>query len=168
MTFIDQLMIIISAFGDLIILSLAFIVLAVILVKKEKIKEAILFFISLFGGSLLTYLIKILVQKPRPDGALISASGYSFPSGHAVHAVIFYSLLIFLFKDDIKNHLVRYLFIFMNIAIILLVGLSRIYLRVHFASDVIFGYVLGLVWLTMCIFLMKYFAGFNILKKAGL
>lgn len=113
----------------------------------KKNKEAILLLVGYYGGIVLNSFLKILFRITRPSDSLISIEGYAFPSGHAMGAVIFYSLLIFFFGKNIKSKLGRITFIFANILVIFLVGLSRIMLKVHYLSDVIVGYVIGLLWL---------------------
>ena len=93
----------------------------------------------IFGTS-----IKIIVQRARPEQGLVSASGFSFPSGHATMAVIFFSLLIYLFRDEIKNKALRWIFVAGCWLLIFLVGISRVYLGVHWLSDVLAGWALGL------------------------
>lgn len=107
------------------------------------------------GGLLFEFLTKLIIQRPRPMNALISAPGYSFPSGHATMAMIFFALIIYAYKDDLEKGWRRNSFIVANIMLFLLVGLSRIYLNVHWTSDVIAGWSLGLFWLTLMILLLQ-------------
>jgi len=125
------------------------------LIYKKKWYCSLLLFFSMMGGLLFELLIKIIVHRARPENALIGASGYSFPSGHAIRAIIFFSLLIYSFKDDIKNISLRYIFIISNIILFLLIGFSRVYLNVHWFSDVIAGFALGLFWLIILILIFK-------------
>ena len=85
-------------------------------------------------------------------------TGFSFPSQHAVMAIIFFSLIIFLFAEKIKNNFLKYLFIGANIILILLIGFSRIYLKVHYFSDSLAGLALGLFWLTFLILIFRVIA----------
>lgn len=114
--------------------------------KKEHIK-AVLLLVTSLGGIVLNKILKELFQVPRPEHPLIPIEGYGFPSGHAMSAVIFYSLLVLLFHAKIKNKKTRIAFIALNVLIILMVGLSRIMLKVHSVYDVMGGYVIGLLWL---------------------
>ncbi|MDP3698631.1 MAG: phosphatase PAP2 family protein [Nanoarchaeota archaeon] len=123
-------------------------------VKKKK--EAAWAAAGFYGGVALNYALKRIFQLPRPSNSLIAIDGYAFPSGHALSAVIFYSLLIAIVHKEIKNKVVRIGFITANILIILSVGLSRIMLKVHTVYDVIGGSVIGLLWLfVMYRFLQK-------------
>src|SRR3989344_385768 len=99
--------------------------------------------------------IKALAQRARPENALIETSTYSFPSGHATLAIVFFSLLIYLFGKNIKNTFIRWSFIAGNIFLILLIGYTRIYLNAHWFTDVIAGFALGLLWFSFVIILWK-------------
>lgn len=125
------------------------------LVYKKRFYLPVLMVLSFAGGVLFEYLMKLLIHRARPEDALISVSGYSFPSGHATIAIIFFSFLLYTFKDDIKNTVLRSVFMFGNIILFLLIGFSRIYLDVHWFSDVIAGFALGLFWLTLLILVGK-------------
>ena len=95
-----------------------------------------------------------MFNRPRPLIPLLEpAMGLSFPSGHAMSSVTFYGLLIyFIWKQKERNKLLRMGLISLLIVIILVIGISRIYLRVHYASDVIAGFCVGIIWLTTAIF----------------
>ncbi|HEY0898042.1 MAG TPA: phosphatase PAP2 family protein, partial [Sphingobacteriaceae bacterium] len=83
------------------------------------------------------------------------ALGYSFPSGHAMSSVTFFGLLIyFIWKRAGLNPGIRYLIISLLVLLICIIGISRIYLRVHYASDVIAGFCVGLIWLVISINLL--------------
>ncbi len=113
------------------------------------------------GGWIFASLVKIYVERPRPDTMLIAIPhSYSFPSAHATIAIIFFSLLMYLFKDEIQNHLMRIVFIIFNILGFLSIGFSRIYLNVHWMSDVLAGFGLGMFWLTFSILVLKIIASF--------
>ena len=110
---------------------------------------------SLIGGKLIQMLIKAVINRARPENSLIAADGYAFPSGHATMAIIFFSLLVYSFKDDIRDIYLKNSFILANVIIFLLIGFSRIYLNVHWLSDVIGGYALGMFVLTYMILMLK-------------
>ena len=96
----------------------------------------------------LMLLLKQLFQRKRPLSPLLKAAkGLSFPSGHAIMAVTFYGLIIYiLFHLEINREL-KYFLTAVLVLLILLIGFSRVYLRVHYASDVLAGFVIGLLWL---------------------
>ena len=140
----------------------ATILLITYLLYNKKKKDALLVFFAWYGGTALSAILKRIFQLSRPENPLIPIDGYAFPSGHALSAVIFYSLLMIIFSEKIKNKLAKIIFISANILIILLVGLSRIILQVHYVRDVIGGYVIGLVWL----FVIYYFLENKKVKRA--
>ncbi|MFA5062153.1 MAG: bifunctional DedA family/phosphatase PAP2 family protein [Patescibacteria group bacterium] len=129
--------------------------LLVFLIIKKKWYYALLFFFSLAGGTLFDILIKSWVHRPRPPVELLFVSGYSFPSGHAVLSTIFFGLLIYAFKDYFKNKILKALYIGVNIFLFILIGFSRVYLGVHWLSDVLAGIALGIFWLTFLILLFR-------------
>ncbi len=98
------------------------------------------------AGNLLNPLIKSIVERPRPTTDIVSvleqANNSSFPSGHALGAMVFYGFLAWVAWSEGRRGLAAGL-----VAAILLVGVSRIYLGVHWPSDVLAGYAIGLVWI---------------------
>ena len=125
------------------------------LLHRRRIRDSILLFLSLGGGYVLDKSIKLIVQRLRPADPLISISGYSFPSGHATLAMIFFGLMIYLFVRSFKKLPWRIGFIIINACCILAVGMSRVYLGVHWMSDVIAGFALGLFVLTFLILFLR-------------
>ena len=105
----------------------------------------------------LMLLLKQLFQRKRPLSPLLKAAkGLSFPSGHAIMAVTFYGLLIYILRHTIETSWVRSLATIFLILLVLLIGFSRIYLRVHYASDVLGGFIIGLLWLIISLAIMKW------------
>lgn len=121
-----------------------------LLIKNKKIP--ILITINLISVTLFNLLLKSTFQRSRPlKDFLIEESGYSFPSGHAMVSMAFYGLLIYLIM---KSKLKRKTKIIINVIltiIILLIGLSRIYLGVHYASDVLAGISISITYLMIFI-----------------
>ncbi len=96
----------------------------------------------------LMILLKQLFQRKRPLSPLLKAArGLSFPSGHAIMAVTFYGLLIYIVDHSVDTEWTRYLLIVLLAILIVWIAYSRVYLRVHYASDVAAGLIIGLVWL---------------------
>lgn len=103
---------------------------------------------------LMMSLLKVLFNRPRPLLPLLEpASGFSFPSGHAMSSVTFYGLLIYFIwiRKNIPQS-IRLTVVFFLVLLILTIGVSRVYLRVHYASDVIAGFCMGVIWLTIAIY----------------
>ena len=108
--------------------------------------------INLVGVVVLNQAFKFLVQRPRPEGfRLIAETGYSFPSGHSMVAMAFYGLLAWMAWHYEKDRLLRLLAVVGFGSIVAMVGFSRVYLGVHYASDVIAGFCLALAWLSFYI-----------------
>jgi undecaprenyl-diphosphatase len=100
--------------------------------------------------------LKIFFSRPRPDHPVYEAArGFSFPSGHAMSAMTFYGLIVYLVWKNVENRALRWLLTILLVLFIFLIGLSRVYLRVHYASDVMAGYSLGLVWLISSLWVMN-------------
>lgn len=96
----------------------------------------------------LNALLKVIVQRPRPEGfRLISETGYSFPSGHSMVAMAFFGLLIWMVWKFHRRDAMRVVWCAVFGAVIVTVGVSRIYLGVHYASDVVAGFCVSLMWL---------------------
>ena len=96
----------------------------------------------------LNTVLKVIVQRPRPAGfRLISESGYSFPSGHSMVAMAFFGLLIWMVWRYHRRDAMRVVWCVCFGLVIAMVGISRIYLGVHYASDVLAGFCVSLIWL---------------------
>lgn len=96
----------------------------------------------------LMFLLKYLFQRKRPLSPLLKAAkGLTFPSGHAIMAVTFYGLVLYILLHTINTGWLKYLAVILIVVLIVLIGFSRVYLRVHYASDVIAGFIIGLLWL---------------------
>lgn len=109
-----------------------------------------------------TFTLKFIFMRSRPDDPLLfEAAGYSFPSGHAIMGVTFYGLMIYIVNGSLENKFLRWLFTIFFIVLILLIGFSRIYLRVHYASDVLAGFLVGIVWLLISLFILRRIEEFN-------
>lgn len=124
-------------------------------IKKHRWYSITIPVVSLGGLSLMAVL-KNLFGRPRPENPLLrTVSGLSFPSGHALLSVAFYGLLIYLVWQNIANKLLRWVLIILLILLILIIGISRIYLRVHYASDVLAGFAMGVIWLVLSITIVR-------------
>ncbi|PIZ99065.1 MAG: hypothetical protein COX77_02620 [Candidatus Komeilibacteria bacterium CG_4_10_14_0_2_um_filter_37_10] len=125
------------------------------LLYRKRIYYSLLLLFGMAGGLVLEILTKLIVQRARPINGLLTISSYSFPSGHATMALLFFSLVIYIFHNDFNNKIIKNLFIGVNVLLILLIGFSRIYLNVHWLSDVLAGLALGLFWLTVLILIFR-------------
>jgi membrane-associated phospholipid phosphatase len=110
---------------------------------------------AMAGNALLVLASKTLVLSPRPANGLITETGYSFPSGHVTGGLVFFGLLTYFAWHICNSAKGRKVSITLFLAIITLVGFDRIYLNVHWVSDVLGGYLLGTFWLTLSIMVLK-------------
>jgi membrane-associated phospholipid phosphatase len=102
---------------------------------------------------ILMFSLKALFNRPRPATPLLyEVPGLSFPSGHAFMSFTFFGLLTYLAFNEIKNTLFKYLVSMILVFVIILIGISRIYLRVHYATDVAAGFSLGMIWLVISLY----------------
>lgn len=110
----------------------------------------------------LMFLLKYLFRRKRPLSPLLQAAkGLSFPSGHAIMAVTFYGLLIYIVAHTVNAGWLRAGLTALLVILILLIGCSRVYLRVHYASDVLAGFVIGLLWLLISLAVLGRIEQFN-------
>ena len=118
----------------------------ILLFKKKKIGFILTLNVLLCSG--LNTVIKHIFLRPRPVGLkLIKQGGYSFPSGHSMMAVAFFGILIYLVCRSKWKKSIKILLSSLLTVLILLIGISRIYLGVHFASDVLAGFAIALSYL---------------------
>ena len=150
--FFDTFFTTITKFGNTFMIVL--IVSMFILITRNR--YGIFLAICAVDSLILNALVKLAVARERPQGLrLISQGGYSFPSGHAMISVCVYGYLLYLAITKIQNKVLKYgvsIFLFL---VILSIGISRIYVGVHYASDVIAGYLLALCYLFLFIEISK-------------
>lgn len=127
-----------------------------IAIKNKKIN--ILIWANLGISALLNQILKRIVQRPRPtEFRIIDESGYSFPSGHSMVSAAFYGFLIYLIYKNVKNQYLKCGLITVLSLLIILIGTSRIYLGVHYTSDVLAGFLIAISYLIIFTHLVKKF-----------
>ena len=135
------------------------ILLSIILffIFKNK-KYGLLSFCNLVFIVLLNQGLKLLFERPRPiEWMLIEESGYSFPSGHAMVSAAFYGILIYLIWQTNIDKKYKIIWTVILSILILLIGLSRIYLGVHYASDIIAGFTISLSYVIISTTLINFY-----------
>lgn len=121
-------------------------ILCAIFIKNKKIAFAMP--VNLILSTMLNLMLKNIVERPRPIGyRLIDETGYSFPSGHSMISAAFYGLIIYFIWKNVKNTKLKYISCILLAVLILLIGISRIYLGVHYASDVLGGFTISIAYL---------------------
>lgn len=117
-----------------------------ITIKNKKI--GLLIGINLVTITILNQIFKFILQRPRPtEYRIINESGYSFPSGHSMISMAFYGFLIYLIYKYVKNKKIKYISITLISVLIIFIGISRIYLGVHYTSDVLAGFLFSISYL---------------------
>lgn len=155
----------ITNFGGAIFLSIATIAL-LLLIKNKKIGLSI--FSNIVIITILNQLLKRILRRPRPtEFRIVEETGYSFPSGHSMVSLAFYGYLIYLIYRYIKNKYIKWSLIVLLSILICLIGISRIYLGVHYTSDVLGGFLLSISYLVVYISLIKNLKIKNITKENG-
>ena len=143
----------ITNFGGAIFLSIATVMLF-LFIKNKKIGLSIISNIVIIA--VLNQLLKRILQRPRPtEFRIVEETGYSFPSGHSMVSMAFYGYLIYLIYRYIKNKYVKWILITILSILICLIGISRIYLGVHYTSDVLGGFLLSISYLVIYISSIK-------------
>ena len=139
----------ITNFGGAIFLVIATITLFIV-IKNKKIGISILSNVAIV--TVLNQLIKRILQRPRPtEYRIIEEPGYSFPSGHSMVSMAFYGYFIYLIYKYVKNKYVKWISISLLSLLICLIGISRIYLGVHYTSDVLGGFLISISYLIIYI-----------------
>ncbi len=139
----------ITTLGDIEFLVFATLVTFFFLLFNNHRHTAWVFFFGMISSALSMYIMKIFVGRMRPDasGALVNEDLFSFPSGHAVMSMFFYGFLAVMASRIFMSSFRKKSAIVFCAALIFLIGLSRVYLGVHYASDVLAGFFLGGIWL---------------------
>lgn len=145
--FLTAVLIGITEIGGVIGLFLILLITVIVLCKKNRVKEATAITLNLIISTLTYVILKNIFQRERPvtGNILIDEVGFSFPSGHTTNNVAFYFFAIYLICINVKNKKVRNIFCVILAIIPILISFSRIYLRVHYPTDVIAGLCLGTV-----------------------
>ena len=133
---------------------IGFALLLFFMIKNKKIGISII--VNLGLSAVTNFIVKNIVQRPRPIGhRLINETGYSLPSGHSMVSMAFYGYLIFLIYRYVKNKKLKISLIVILSLLIILIGLSRVYLGVHYTTDVLAGYLLGISYLVVYVYIVN-------------
>lgn len=152
-SFLTNLFLFITKFGNA--YTLILITLLTLFIKNKKSFKYIS--VNLVLSSTINFVLKLILQRPRPiDIDLIDALGYSYPSGHAMVSLSFYGFIIYLLiKSNIKMY-IKISLSFILILLIILIGISRVYLGVHYLTDIIAGYSVSIIYLAIYTMVYKH------------
>ncbi len=161
---LTSLMQFITMLGSTLFLSILCIGIFVIFIVKNWKRAAVLLMATMAGAVILNFALKVSFARTRPvpffDTPL--PASYSFPSGHALYSACFYGVLAWLIAARIQNKSLRILIWSLAVLLALLIGLSRVYLGVHYPSDVIAGFVAAVVWVLTIVL-----TDFTLRKRGG-
>lgn len=145
----------ITNFGGAIYLIGIAIILCIV-IKNKRIGIAIISNLGII--TILNQLLKRILQRPRPEELkIINESGYSFPSGHSMISMAFYGFLIYLIYKNVKNRYLKWSLVAVLGILIISIGISRIYLGVHYTSDVLAGFLIAISYLIIYISIINKF-----------
>lgn len=132
----------------------------VLLVPRVRMSFGLPLSVAAIFASLIQKVLKVSFHRARPDLSLhlINQGGYSFPSGHSFSVLIFYGMIIFLCRQNIKDRKAVNLITVLLSCLIILIGFSRIYLGVHYPTDVLGGWSLGLCVLMLFISVHEFYS----------
>ena len=152
---LDRLMHTITRLNDPDLVSVIAGVALILLIWKKCYPEAKIFVVDCAGGVILSYGLKSVFGKTRPDlwQSAIQEVSFSYPSGHALGSTVLYGFLAYLFATRFPQF--AWLIYLVVVLLIGVIGLSRLYLGVHWPTDIIGGYGIGFLWLTFCITMLK-------------
>lgn len=141
---------IVSWFGRPVWLGVAVSIGAIFVWRRGRRRLAVYLVVTVVVGGLVDTAVKVLVDRPRPvvDHPVITAFGKSFPSGHAMSSTVTYGALLLAFLPALRGRR-RIVAVAAAVLVVLLIGCSRLILGVHFLSDVVGGYILGVAWLAL-------------------
>ncbi|WP_408007578.1 phosphatase PAP2 family protein [Pseudalkalibacillus sp. A8] len=166
---LTNFMIFITHAGDTYTYVIVVLIILILLLRIQLKWEALILLISVLGAWGLNTVLKGSFQRARPDlEHLVEVGGYSFPSGHAMVSIAAYGIMGYLYVRYLRRNGKRYWPIVLLVSVwIFLIGLSRIYLHVHYPSDVIAGYSAGGVWLLTCIYALTILNRWTVRRKVN-
>src|ERR671917_458739 len=149
---------IVTALGSIETIALVGLVGAVVLGVRRRWLHLGTWLAAVVGSAALNQLLKALFGRPRPyfEHPLVLETSYSFPSGHAMESLVLYGMVAYFAVLTLRTWRSRTAVVFGAALLVLLIGFSRMYLGVHYFSDVVAGYAAGGVWLSTCITAMEF------------
>lgn len=150
-----------SVLGSSEMILIVTVIIGLVLLIKRSWRYLFFFFTVSVGGVILNFLLKILIQRERPGEEVnyietfnftLNIQSYSFPSGHAMRATIFFLFLIYLVYQFGKRTFIKFGLYIIFIALLIGAALSRVILEAHFATDVAGGLFISVAWFFLCLY----------------
>ena len=144
----------VTLLGSPVFIAVLGVVVARVLARRQQSLVMAGWSVALVGSALLERVLKLSIRRPRPDFAaqFLYDSSYSFPSGHAMNSLVAYGMLAYILVTCWARHRAAQIAIIVCAALLILaIGFSRLYLGVHYLSDVAAGFAAGIFWLSICI-----------------
>ncbi|MGQ2285923.1 phosphatase PAP2 family protein [Leuconostoc suionicum] len=140
--------------GNMTAIIVVSVIVSIFLAYKHYYRELLFLSVNIvLSAGIITQLLKHVITRVRPQPQLIQESGYSFPSGHSMAAILLYGSLIILINYHLKQSLFKTASVIILTSLIIIIPISRVYVNVHYPSDVLAGLSLGY----MLLFISKYF-----------
>ncbi|KDA51857.1 hypothetical protein L963_012 [Leuconostoc mesenteroides subsp. cremoris T26] len=140
--------------GNMTVIIVVSVIVSIFLAYKHCYRELLFLSVNIiFSAGIITQVLKHMITRVRPQPQLIQESGYSFPSGHSMAAILLYGSLIILINYHLKPSLFKTASVIVLTSLIIIIPISRVYVNVHYPSDILAGLSLGYVLL----FISKYF-----------
>ncbi|WP_096200351.1 phosphatase PAP2 family protein [Bacillus sp. FJAT-45350] len=170
--YFTEIMRVVTAVGSgEMILIITFVIVFLLLVKKNVFTSIFLLSITI-GGIFINFVLKVLFQRERPGEGRelevfnysLEIPSYSFPSGHTMRSVILFSFLIYLIYQVINHYSIKILLSILCGIMIILIAQSRVYLGLHYPSDIISAISISISWFFVCLY---FFRKFKPKRKVG-
>lgn len=155
---LDQIALEVTALGSLVVIATIVLVASALLWFTGHRTATLLLWVAVAGGALLNLTLKLAFGRPRPrivEWRVHFVASSSFPSGHAMMSMIVYATLAYLIISLAPPPRVRRITVAAAVLIITLVGASRLYLGIHYPTDILAGYAVGFAWATLCAFSLR-------------
>ena len=147
----------ITALGSFSVLAIVLTVVSLSFIMSEQRRTGVFLAFSVISGAVLSTLLKTIFARPRPEfTALTRIYTASFPSGHAMLSAVVYLTFGALLAETTTNPRLRILYLSAAIFLTFIVGVSRVYLGVHYPTDVVAGWCLGTAWALICVGALRY------------
>ena len=142
----------ITFLGNAVVISTGTALLGLWFTKRKRWNQLVFLISAIGGAAFLNLLLKNIFLRPRPTfpQAYLVDTGFSFPSGHAMLSIAFYGMVAYFLLTTLKNRQTKVLVIIGLVMVSTLIGFSRIYLGVHYLTDIFAGWAAGILWLAVC------------------